>query len=156
MSMLTFCSTVQKKLQVLLKYFNRNRNSKITQTEIYCLRMHNPSPILSIIHTVTIGTMLNNDGLKKKLIGVTTLHLDRPLLFEIWNYLDNPYFDISMQVYVRDCTMVSVYPLLLFGGGNLTIDLFKSNFILSLDDGWIRFMVTTKEVSASIANTALD
>ena len=46
--------------------------------------------------------------------------------------------------------MVSVYPLLLFGGGNLTIDLFKSNFVLSLDDGWIRFMVTTKEVSASI------
>ena len=46
--------------------------------------------------------------------------------------------------------MVSVYPLLLFGGGNLTIDLFKSNFALSLDDGWIRFMVTTKEVSASI------
>ena len=45
--------------------------------------------------------------------------------------------------------MVSVYPLLLFGGGNLTIDLFKSNFVLSLDDGWIRFMVTTKEVSAS-------
>ena len=63
-----------------------------------------------------------------------------------------------MQVYVRDCTMVSVYPLLLFGGGNLTIDLFKSNFVLSLDDGWIRFMVTTKEVSASIIqrNQAVD
>ena len=59
---------------------------------------------------------------------------------------------------MRDCTMVSVYPLLLFGGGNLAIDLFKSNFVLSLDDGWIRFMVTTKEVSASIVlhNRAID
>ena len=38
------------------------------------------------------------------------------------------------------------------------MDLFKSNFVLSLDDGWIRFMVTTKEVSASIIqrNKAID
>ncbi len=42
--------------------------------------------------------------------------------------------------------MVSVYPLLLFGGGSLVTDLYKSNFVLSLDDGWIRFMAATKQV----------
>ena len=52
------------------------------------------------------------------------------------------------QVYIRDSTMVSVYSLLLFGGGNIGIDLDRGNFLLSVDDGWIRFMVSSHDVSS--------
>ena len=51
-----------------------------------------------------------------------------------------------LQVYIRDCTMVSVYPLLLFGSGVISIDLERGDFILSIDDGWIRFLVKSHEV----------
>lgn len=43
--------------------------------------------------------------------------------------------------------MVSVYPLLLFGGGQIGVDLSRGNFILSVDDGWIRFMAQSHTVS---------
>ena len=56
------------------------------------------------------------------------------------------YLLCTWQVYVRDCTMVSVYPLLLFGGGSISIDLDRGNFVLSVDDGWIRFMAASNEV----------
>ena len=42
--------------------------------------------------------------------------------------------------------MVSVYPLLLFGGGHIAVDLSRGNFILSVDDGWIRFMADSHQV----------
>ena len=41
--------------------------------------------------------------------------------------------------------MVSVYPLLLFGGA-ISIDLDRGEFMLSVDDGWIRFMATSHMV----------
>ncbi|KAL3864894.1 hypothetical protein ACJMK2_006541, partial [Sinanodonta woodiana] len=50
-------------------------------------------------------------------------------------------------VFIRDCTMVSVYPLLLFGGGNISLDLHKGNYVLSVDDGWIRFMASSHQVA---------
>lgn len=43
--------------------------------------------------------------------------------------------------------MVSVYPLLLFGGGQIGVDLSRGNFILSVDDGWIKFMAQSHQVS---------
>ena len=52
-----------------------------------------------------------------------------------------------LVLYIRDCTMVSVYSLLLFGGGHITVDLSRGNFILSVDDGWIRFMADSHQVS---------
>lgn len=51
------------------------------------------------------------------------------------------------QVYIRDSTMVSVYSLLLFGGGAISIDLDRGNFLLSVDDGWIRFVASSHQVS---------
>ncbi|XP_013395575.1 putative ATP-dependent RNA helicase DHX57 [Lingula anatina] len=68
------------------------------------------------------------------------------------NYYESPYLVYhekvkTSRVYIRDCTMVSVYPLLLFGGGYINIDLEKGNFIISLDDGWIRFVAASHEVA---------
>lgn len=37
--------------------------------------------------------------------------------------------------------MVNMYLLLLFGGGSIFVDLEKGNFVLIIDDGWIRFLV---------------
>lgn len=45
--------------------------------------------------------------------------------------------------------MVSVYPLLLFGGGNISVDLKKGNFVLSVDEGWIRFQAASHQVCMS-------
>jgi ATP-dependent RNA helicase DHX57 len=42
--------------------------------------------------------------------------------------------------------MVSVYPLLLFGGGGISVDLDRGNFVLSVDDGWIRFIANSHQV----------
>ena len=42
--------------------------------------------------------------------------------------------------------MVSVYPLLLFGGGSVSIDLDRGNFVMSVDEGWIRFMAASHQV----------
>jgi len=49
----------------------------------------------------------------------------------------------TTKVYIRDCSMVTVYPLLLFGGGSISIELYQGNFILSVDDGWIKFLAAS-------------
>lgn len=43
--------------------------------------------------------------------------------------------------------MASVYSLLLFGGGVLNIDLEMGIFIISLDDGWIRYKAASHQVN---------
>lgn len=53
---------------------------------------------------------------------------------------------VTVQVYIRDCTMVNMYPLLLFGGGSISVDLEKGNFVLTIDDGWIRFLADSTKV----------
>ena len=42
--------------------------------------------------------------------------------------------------------MVSVYPLVLFGGGQVNVQLQRGEFIVSLDDGWIRFAAASHQV----------
>ncbi|XP_071787163.1 putative ATP-dependent RNA helicase DHX57 [Asterias amurensis] len=67
-------------------------------------------------------------------------------------YYESPYLVYhekikTSKVYIRDCSMVSIYPLLLFGGCDLSIDLDKGRFIISLDEGWIRFSVASVQVA---------
>ena len=54
------------------------------------------------------------------------------------------------QVYIRDCSMVSVYSLLLFCGDSLSVNLEKGVFVISIDDGWIRFTVPSRKVRKKI------
>ena len=54
----------------------------------------------------------------------------------------------TSRVFIRDCSMVSVYPLVLFGGGQVNVQLQKGEFIVSLDDGWIRFAAASHQVRA--------
>ncbi|XP_069463895.1 putative ATP-dependent RNA helicase DHX57 isoform X2 [Ambystoma mexicanum] len=53
----------------------------------------------------------------------------------------------TSRVFIRDCSMVSVYPLVLFGGGQVKIELQKGEFVISLDDGWIRFAAASHQVA---------
>lgn len=53
----------------------------------------------------------------------------------------------TSRVFIRDCSMVSVYPLVLFGGGQVNVELHKGEFVISLDDGWIRFAAASHQVA---------
>lgn len=55
----------------------------------------------------------------------------------------------TSRVFIRDCSVVSVYPLVLFGGGQVSVQLQRGEFIVSLDDGWIRFAAASHQVRAS-------
>ncbi|XP_025061494.1 putative ATP-dependent RNA helicase DHX57 isoform X2 [Alligator sinensis] len=67
-------------------------------------------------------------------------------------HFDSPYLVYhekikTSRVFVRDCSMVSVYPLVLFGGGQVHVQLQRGEFIISLDDGWIRFAAASHQVA---------
>ncbi|XP_070180183.1 putative ATP-dependent RNA helicase DHX57 [Littorina saxatilis] len=71
--------------------------------------------------------------------------------FQVRHY-ENPYLVYhekvkTSKVYIRDCTMVSVYSLLLFAGNHISIDLDRGKLILSVDDGWIRFQASSGQVA---------
>lgn len=53
----------------------------------------------------------------------------------------------TSRVFIRDCSMVSVYPLVLLGGGQVHMQLQKGEFVISLDDGWIRFVAASHQVT---------
>ncbi|KAK2531834.1 Dhx57 [Columba guinea] len=53
----------------------------------------------------------------------------------------------TSRVFIRDCSMVSVYPLVLLGGGQVHMQLKKGEFVISLDDGWIQFVATSHQVA---------
>ena len=46
--------------------------------------------------------------------------------------------------------MVSEYSLLLFCGDNVSVDLEKGVFVISIDDGWIRFSASSHEVGGLV------
>ncbi|XP_072265233.1 putative ATP-dependent RNA helicase DHX57 [Pyxicephalus adspersus] len=53
----------------------------------------------------------------------------------------------TSRVFVRDCSMVSVYPLVLFGGGQINVELRKGEFLISMDNGWIRFVAASHQIA---------
>ncbi|RUS71410.1 hypothetical protein EGW08_020831 [Elysia chlorotica] len=87
---------------------------------------------------------------KTKLDGYVSIH-PSSVNFQI-RHFPSPYLVYhekikTTKVYVRDSSMVSVYPLLLFGGGSMSLDLYQGNFILSVDDGWISFKASSTQVA---------
>ncbi|TSK22801.1 DExH-box ATP-dependent RNA helicase DExH1 [Bagarius yarrelli] len=67
-------------------------------------------------------------------------------------HYDSPYLVYhekvkTSRVFIRDCSMVCVYPMVLFGGGEVNIELKHGEFIISLDDGWIQFTAASHEVA---------
>nr|XP_021328300.1 putative ATP-dependent RNA helicase DHX57 isoform X3 [Danio rerio] len=71
--------------------------------------------------------------------------------FSVRHY-DSPYLVYhekvkTSRVFIRDCSMVCVYPMVLFGGGQVNVELQRGQFIISLDDGWIKFAAASHEVA---------
>ncbi|MFT7806120.1 putative ATP-dependent RNA helicase DHX57 [Arapaima gigas] len=90
------------------------------------------------LHFVTKG-----DGyvhLHPSSVNYTTRHYESPYLV----YHEKVK---TSRVFIRDCSMVSVYPLVLFGGGQVNVELLRGEFVISLDDGWIRFAATSHQVA---------
>ncbi|CDQ65894.1 unnamed protein product [Oncorhynchus mykiss] len=87
--------------------------------------------------------MTKNDGcvhVHPSSVNYTVRHYDSPYLV----YHEKVK---TSRVFIRDCSMVSVYPLVLFGGGQVNVELQKSEFVISLDDGWIRFAAASHQVA---------
>ncbi|XP_062529594.1 putative ATP-dependent RNA helicase DHX57 isoform X1 [Bombyx mori] len=53
----------------------------------------------------------------------------------------------TSRVFIRECSMVPLLPLVLFSGCSLGIELHNGTFIVSLEDGWIMFQVEKHEVA---------
>lgn len=71
-------------------------------------------------------------------------------MFQV-RHFDSPYLVYhekikTSRVFIRDCSVVSVYPLVLFGGGQVNVQLQRGEFVVSLDDGWIRFAAASHQV----------
>lgn len=43
----------------------------------------------------------------------------------------------TSRIYIRDCTMVPIVPLILFSGTDVRIELHNSDFLFLLEDGWL-------------------
>ncbi|XP_060083551.1 putative ATP-dependent RNA helicase DHX57 [Ylistrum balloti] len=101
------------------------------------------------------------DELRFKTKGDGYIHIHPSSVNFQVNHYESPYLVYhekvkTSRIYIRDCTMVSIYPLLLFGGGSINVDLEKGNFILSVDDGWIRFMANTHQVAELVKELRLE
>ncbi|XP_062339112.1 putative ATP-dependent RNA helicase DHX57 isoform X2 [Osmerus eperlanus] len=87
--------------------------------------------------------MTKNDGcvhVHPSSVNYTVRHYDSPYLV----YHEKVK---TSRVFIRDCSMVSVYALVLFGGGQVNVELQKGEFVISLDDGWIRFAAASHQVA---------
>lgn len=55
----------------------------------------------------------------------------------------------TSKIFIRDCTMVPIIPLIIFSTNKLEVELTNGEFTISLEDGWIIFIVTNHIVSNS-------
>lgn len=46
----------------------------------------------------------------------------------------------TSRIFVRECSLVPIYSMVLFGGYGVEIELQRGQFVLSLEDGWIKFV----------------
>lgn len=53
----------------------------------------------------------------------------------------------TSKIFIRECTMVPLLPLVLFSGSNINIELHGGEFILLLRDGWIMLQASSHQVS---------
>ncbi len=46
----------------------------------------------------------------------------------------------TSRVFVRECSLVPIYSMVLFGGYGVDIELQRGQFVISMEDGWIKFV----------------
>lgn len=52
----------------------------------------------------------------------------------------------TSRIYIRECTMVPLLPLVLFSGSTINIELHGGEFIVLLQDGWIMMQSASHQV----------
>nr|XP_044993371.1 putative ATP-dependent RNA helicase DHX57 isoform X2 [Jaculus jaculus] len=97
------------------------------------------------------GEEANINAENPKLISAMLCAALYPNVVQV-RHFDSPYLLYhekikTSRVFIRDCSMVSVYPLVLFGGGQVNVQLQRGEFVVSLDDGWIRFVAASHQVA---------
>ncbi|XP_075232793.1 putative ATP-dependent RNA helicase DHX57 [Lycorma delicatula] len=53
----------------------------------------------------------------------------------------------TSRIFIRDCSMVPILPLVLFSGSVLEVQLNNGTFVISLEEGWIMFATESNEVA---------
>ena len=54
----------------------------------------------------------------------------------------------TSRVFVRELSMVPIYPMVLYGGGDgIKVQLQRGKFVLSMEDGWIKFVTESHKVA---------
>ncbi|KAH3859109.1 hypothetical protein DPMN_101756 [Dreissena polymorpha] len=109
--------------------------------------------------TVAIAPKAEDIRFKTKPDGYVKIH-PSSINFQV-RHFESPYLVYhekikTTRIFIRDCTMVSMYPLLLFGGGQIGVDLARGQFILSVDDGWIRFMAQSHQIAELVRELRLE
>lgn len=56
----------------------------------------------------------------------------------------------TSKVYIRECTMVPLLPLVLFSGSRITIELHSGEFVILLQDGWIMMQAASHQVAEMV------
>ena len=77
-------------------------------------------------------------------------------------YYENPYMVYhekvkTSRVFVRELSMVPIYPMVLFGGGDgVKVQLQRGKFVLSMEDGWIKFVTESHEVAECLKEMRME
>ncbi len=77
-------------------------------------------------------------------------------------YFDNPYLVFhekvkTSRVFVRELSMVPLYPMILFGGsGGASVQLHQGKFVLSMEDGWIKFVTASHKIAELLKEIRLE
>lgn len=57
----------------------------------------------------------------------------------------------TSRVFVRECSMVPLYSMVLFGGLGVQVELQRGQFVLSMEDGWIKFVTHSHTVAECLS-----
>jgi ATP-dependent RNA helicase DHX57 len=56
----------------------------------------------------------------------------------------------TSRIFVRDCSLVPIYSMVLFGGFGVDVELQRGQFVLSMEGGWIKFVTFSHTIAESL------
>ncbi|XP_059087523.1 putative ATP-dependent RNA helicase DHX57 [Tigriopus californicus] len=62
----------------------------------------------------------------------------------------------TSRVFIRELSMIPVFPMILFGGTGVEVQKQKDQFLLSLEDGWIKFATHTHKAAELLKELRLE
>merc|ERR1719357_137770 len=62
----------------------------------------------------------------------------------------------TSRVFVREVSMVPMYPMVLFGGTGVDVVMQRGQFVISLEEGWIKFICDTHQIAELLKEMRLE